>query len=178
MSWQTSAEPKLLTVSSSSCVSCVCVFFYCLSRIPVQRPGAGGGGGSRPGSSAAAPRAGGCQLLLPASLRPADVHHAYAVQQENSHQRQGQRNGGGQSRLPVSALFSCGSRMCRNLDFLFPSTTAGSMSLIHSCLQREHLLWVYLNTRGSHRVTLSTTGFCCMNEYKLTQRFIKTLVLR
>lgn len=86
------------------CHVAVCVF-HCLSRIPVQRPGAGGGGGSRPGSSAAAPRAGGRQLLLPASLWPADVHHAYTVQQENSHQRQGQRNGGGQSRLPVSPLF-------------------------------------------------------------------------
>lgn len=79
----------------------VCVF-HCLSRIPVQRPGAGDGGGPRPGSTAAAPCAGGCQLLLPASLRPADVHHAHALQQENSHQRQGQRNRGGQGRLPVS----------------------------------------------------------------------------
>lgn len=83
------------------CVS-ACVL-HCLSRIPVQRPGAGGGGGPGPGSAAAAPRAGGHQLLLPASLRPADVHYAHAVQQENSHKRQGQRNGGGQGCLPVSA---------------------------------------------------------------------------
>lgn len=72
------------------CVS-ACVF-RCLSRIPVQRPGAGGGGGPGPGSAAAAPRAGGRQLLLPASLRPADVHHAHALQQEDSHQWQGQRD--------------------------------------------------------------------------------------
>lgn len=74
----------------------------CLSRIPVQRPWPGDGGGPGPGSAAAAPRGGGCQLLLPASLRPADVHHAHALQQENSHQRQGQRHGGGQGCLPVS----------------------------------------------------------------------------
>lgn len=80
--------------------------FHCLSRIPVQRPGAGGGGGPRPGSTAAVPRAGGRQLLLPASLRPADVYHAFAVQQENSHQRQGQRNRRGQGCLPVSVFFS------------------------------------------------------------------------
>lgn len=74
----------------------------CLSRIPVQRPWAGDGGGPGPGSAAAAPRGGGRQLLLPASLRPADVHHAHALQQEDSHERQGQRHGGGQGRLPVS----------------------------------------------------------------------------
>lgn len=91
------------------CVS-VCVF-HCLSRIPVQRHGAGDGGGPGPGSAAAAPRASGRQLLLPASLRPADVHHAHTVQQENSHQRQGQRNRRGQSRLPVSFF----------IFFFFPS---------------------------------------------------------
>lgn len=82
----------------------VCVF-HCLSIIPVQRPGAGDGGGPGPGSTAAASRTGGRQLLLSASLRPADVHHTHAVQQENSHQRQGQRNRGGQGCLPVSSYF-------------------------------------------------------------------------
>lgn len=94
-------EPNLLTVLSSLSFLVLCVF-PCLSRIPVQRPGAWGGGGPWPGSAAAAPRAGGCQLLLPASLWPAHVHHAHTVQQENDHQRQGQGNGGGQGRLPVS----------------------------------------------------------------------------
>lgn len=76
----------------------------CLSRIPVQRPGAGDGGRPGPGSAAAAPRGGGCQLLLPTSLRPADVYHTHALQQENGHQRQGQRHGGGQGCLPVSVF--------------------------------------------------------------------------
>lgn len=93
---------RLLTsVWFLSCVCCV-VCFHCLSRIPVQRPGAQCGGGPRSGGAAVAPRVGGCQLLFPASLRPADVHHAHALQQENSHQWQGQRNGGGQGCIPVS----------------------------------------------------------------------------
>lgn len=79
-----------------------CVF-HCLSRIPVQRHGAGDGGGPWPGSAAAASRAGGRQLLLPASLRPADVHHTHTVQQENSHQRQGKRDRRGQGRVLVSS---------------------------------------------------------------------------
>lgn len=120
------------------CVS-ACVF-HCLSRIPVQRPGAGGGGGPGPGSAAAAPRAGGRQLLLPASLRPADVHHAHALQQENSHQWQRQRNRGGQGRLPVSRfiipsycfVFRCfNSFKCLQLGCISVCQSPG-----HSCLQR------------------------------------------
>lgn len=75
-----------------------------LSRIPVQRPGLRRCGWAGPGRPAAAPGAGGRQLLLPAPLRPADVHHALAVQQEDRHQQQGQGDGGGQGRLPVSIL--------------------------------------------------------------------------
>lgn len=90
---------RLQTESANRCVW-LCV--PCLSRIPVQRPGARRGGGPRPRSAAAAPGAGGRQLLLPAPLRPAHVHHSHALQQEDGNQRQGQRDGGGQGGLPVS----------------------------------------------------------------------------
>lgn len=91
---------RLLTSLYLLCV--LCGVFHCLSRNPVQRPGARCGGGPGSGGAAVAPRVGGRQLLLPASLRPAYVHHTHALQQENSHQWQGQRNGRGQGCLPVS----------------------------------------------------------------------------
>lgn len=100
-------KPKLANDVFLSPLSRVSVL-PCLSRIPVQRPWAGDGGGPGPGSAAAAARGGGCQLLLPASLWPADVHHAHALQQENNYQWQGQRHGGGQGCLPVSVLL-CGN---------------------------------------------------------------------
>lgn len=171
-------ESKLLTVFSPYCVLCVrvCVF-HCLSRIPVQRPGAGGGGGPRPGSAAAAPRAGGRQLLLPASLRPADVHHTHAVQQENGHQRQGQRNRGGQSRLPVSSSVFILSFFFFNRNFYsFFKSLITSINVCqspgHSCLQREHLLWVYLDACGLHWVRTKTT---CYFLYDFNNNELKDL---
>ncbi len=79
-----------------------------LSRLPVQRPGPRRGGGARCSGSSSAAGAGGHQLLLPPSVRPAHVHHAQALQQENLYQRQEQRAGGGQSSVSVSSsAFAC-----------------------------------------------------------------------
>lgn len=166
----------ILAVCVSACV------FHCLSRIPVQRSGAGGGSGPRPGSAAAAPRAGGRQLLLPASLRPAHVHHAHPVQQKNSHQRQGQRNRGGEGRLSVSIPFSF---LCIvlfwNLWLLQSKRLilcSDSINFASSCLKREHLLWVYLYGWGLCFFFFSLYNFCAvinwkpwMGEYKSIQRF-------
>ena len=126
------------SVFSPLCPVCLCVF-HCLSRIPVQRPGAGRGGGPRPGGAAAPPRAGGRQLLLPAPLRPADVHHAHALQQENSHQRQGQRNRGGQGRLPVSCsvymffLFRRSNSFNQRFSMRTVVSVFASHRVIHAC---------------------------------------------
>ena len=128
-----------------------CVF-HCLSRIPVQRHGAGDGGGPGPGSAAAAPRAGGRELLLPASLRPADVHHAHAVQQENCHQRQGQRNRRGQGRLPVS-LFTLHS-------FIISGSLTQCLSVTGSFMLAEGASAVGVS--GYLWVTFGNFGFCCI----------------
>lgn len=74
----------------------------CLSRLPVQQPRFGCSSGTGHGRLAAAAGAGGHQLLLPAAVWPAYVHHPQAVQQEDGHQWQEQRDGGRESCLSVS----------------------------------------------------------------------------
>ncbi len=74
----------------------------CLSRFAVQRPRPGRSGWAGVSWPAAAARASGRQLLLPAPVRPAYVHHPQALQQKDSYKRQKQRARGGQSCLPVS----------------------------------------------------------------------------
>lgn len=74
----------------------------CLSRLPVQQPQFGCSSGIGLGRPAAVARAGGHQLFLPAPVWPAHVHHPQAVQQEDCHQWQEQRDGGRQGRLSVS----------------------------------------------------------------------------
>ncbi len=108
---------KRLTLRAALFISCgVCsverLLSVCLlsglSRLSVQRPGPRRGGGARCSGSSSAAGAGGHQLLLPPSVRPAHVHHAQALQQENLYQRQEQRAGGGQSSVSVSSsAFAC-----------------------------------------------------------------------
>lgn len=74
----------------------------CLSRFAVQRPRPGHSGWAGVSWHAAAARASGRQLLLPAPVRPAHVHHPQDLQQKDSYKRQKQRARGGQSCLPVS----------------------------------------------------------------------------
>lgn len=90
----------------------VCV--SCLSRFAVQRPRPGRSGWAGVFWPAAAARASGRQLLLPAPVWPAHVHHPQALQQKDSHKRQEQRARGGQSCLPVSIPFA--SVICICID--------------------------------------------------------------
>lgn len=92
-------------VSTADLLRHLTLLCLCVSRIPLQRSGPRGCGGPWPRSTSPAACPGGRQLLLPAALRPADVHHAHTVQQNDSHRWQRQRNGGGQGRLPVSVFF-------------------------------------------------------------------------
>ncbi len=113
-------------------------FLSGLSRLPVQRPGPRHGGGARCGGSSSAAGAGGHQLLLSPSVWPAHVHHAQALQQENLHQRQEQRAGGGQSSVSVSSsAFGCmsavDSRSVRLSHVLIIALDL-SFDVMHDCL--------------------------------------------
>lgn len=94
------------------------MFASCLSRFAVQRPRPGRSGWAGVSWPAAAARASGRQLLLPAPVWPAHVHHPQALQQKDSHKRQEQRARGGQSCLPVSYLHLYSHLLVNNRDGL------------------------------------------------------------